>query len=423
VNWLWVLVVLLVVTGSILAIAEASLTRMTRVRALALVEEKRRNAVILERIEADPPRFLNGIYLAVMFCQNGSAILVAILAERTFGGWGITIVSVAFTLLYFVLVEAMSKTFGVLHSDRAALGVAPLVWFLGRVLAVPTRGLIGLANVLLPGKGLKEGPFVSEADLRSMAEVGHEEGSIELEEKDLIHSIFEFGDTIVREVMVPRPDITAIEDDRTLRDVQALVLEHGYSRIPVYQENLDDVVGLVFAKDVLKALHQGKHDMPLRDIARQAHFVPEQKKVADLLREMQRQKFHIALVTDEYGSVSGLVTLEDLLEELVGEITDEYDHEEPEVVEVGDGSFRVDGKVAIDEVNDLLDVELPDEEWDTVGGLMLGLLGAIPDEGQEVAFQNLVFTAEKVQGRRIAKVLITRREPEEQSEDEEVGTG
>jgi len=423
VNWLWVLVVLLVVTGSILAIAEASLTRMTRVRALALVEEKRRNAVILERIEADPPRFLNGIYLAVMFCQNGSAILVAILAERTFGGWGITIVSVAFTLLYFVLVEAMSKTFGVLHSDRAALAVAPLVWFLGRVLAVPTRGLIGLANVLLPGKGLKEGPFVSEADLRSMAEVGHEEGSIELEEKDLIHSIFEFGDTIVREVMVPRPDITAIEDDRTLRDVQALVLEHGYSRIPVYQENLDDVVGLVFAKDVLKALHQGKHDMPLRDIARQAHFVPEQKKVADLLREMQRQKFHIALVTDEYGSVSGLVTLEDLLEELVGEITDEYDHEEPEVVEVGDGSFRVDGKVAIDEVNDLLDVELPDEEWDTVGGLMLGLLGAIPDEGQEVAFQNLVFTAEKVQGRRIAKVLITRHEPEEQSEDEEVGTG
>jgi CBS domain containing-hemolysin-like protein len=424
VNWLWVLVVLLVVTGSILAIAEASLTRMTRVRALALVEEKRRNAAILERIEADPPRFLNGIYLAVMFCQNGSAILVAILAERTFGGWGITIVSVAFTLLYFVLVEAMSKTFGVLHSDRAALAVAPLVWFLGRVLAVPTRGLIGLANVLLPGKGLKEGPFVSEADLRSMAEVGHEEGSIELEEKDLIHSIFEFGDTIVREVMVPRPDITAIEDDRTLRDVQALVLEHGYSRIPVYQENLDDVVGMVFAKDVLKALHQGKHDMPLRDIVRQTHFVPEQKKVADLLREMQRQKFHIALVTDEYGSVSGLVTLEDLLEELVGEITDEYDREEPEVVEVGDGSFRVDGKVAIDEVNDLLDVELPDEEWDTVGGLMLGLLGAIPEEGQEVAFQNLVFTAEKVQGRRIAKVLITRREPEEQSEEqEEVGTG
>jgi CBS domain containing-hemolysin-like protein len=419
VTWLWVFVVVLLVLGSVLAIAEASLTRMTRVRAMALVEEKRRNAVKLERIEADPPRYLNAVYLTVMFAQNGSAILVAILAESTFGGWGVTVVSVLFTLLYFVLVEAMSKTFGVLHSDRAALALAPLVWALGRLLAAPSRALIGLANVLLPGKGLKEGPFVSEADLRSMAEVGHEEGSIEREEKELIHSIFEFGDTIVREVMVPRPDITAIESDKTLRDVQAIVLEHGYSRIPVYTDDLDDVSGIVFAKDVLKALHQGQDDMPLADIAREAHFVPEQKKIADLLREMQQEKFHIALVTDEYGSVSGLVTLEDLLEELVGEITDEYDREEAEIEELDADTFRVDGKVAIDELNELLDVELPDEEWDTVGGLMLGLLGSIPEEGESVGYQNLTFVAEQVQGRRIAKILIRREEPAEAAEGEE----
>ena len=415
-NWLWALILFLVLFGSILAIAEASLTRMSRVRALALIEEKRRNAVTLERIESDPPRFLNAVYLAVMFAQNGSAILVAILAEREFGGLGITLVSVAFTLLYFVLVEAMSKTFGVLHSDRAALAVAPLVWFLGRALAAPTRFLIGIANVLLPGRGLKQGPFVSEAELRSMAEVGHEEGSIEREEKELIHSIFEFGDTIVREVMIPRPDVTAIESDKALRDVQALVLQHGYSRIPVFTDDLDDVLGIVYAKDVLKALHQGRHDMPLSDIAREPHFVPESKKVADLLREMQQEKFHIALVTDEYGSVSGLVTLEDLLEELVGEITDEYDTEEPELEEVADGVYRVDGKMAIDEVNEILDVELPDEEWDTVGGLMLGLMGSIPDEGQEVTFRHLTFTAEKVNGRRISKILIERQEEDEGSE-------
>jgi CBS domain containing-hemolysin-like protein len=424
VTWLWGVVAFLVLLGSVLAVAEASLTRMTRVRALALVEEGRRNAVVLERIEADPPRFLNAIYLTVMLCQNGSAILVAILAERTFGGLGVTLVSVAFTLAYFVLVEAMSKTFGVLHSDRAALLVAPLVWFLGRALARPTSALIGLANVLLPGRGLKQGPFVSEADLRSMAEVGHEEGSIEREEKELIHSIFEFGDTIVREVMVPRPDVRAIESDKTLRDVQAMVLEHGYSRIPVYTEDLDDVVGIVYAKDVLKALHQGKHDMPLADIVRQARFVPESKKVADLLREMQQEKFHIALVTDEYGSVSGLVTLEDLLEELVGEITDEYDVEAPEIEEVAEGVYRVDGKLGIDEVNEMLDADLPDEEWDTVGGLVLGLMGSIPDEGEEVRFQNLRFRAEKVNGRRIVKVLITREESEpDEPEPEEVGAG
>jgi magnesium and cobalt exporter, CNNM family len=297
----------------------------------------------------------------------------------------------------------------VLHSDQVALALAPLVFFLGRVLSFPTRLLIGLANVLLPGKGLRQGPFVSELEIRSMAEVGSEEGSIEEEEKELIHSIFEFGDTIVREVMVPRPDIIAVEDDKTLRDVQALVLTHGYSRIPVYHEDLDNVTGIVFAKDVLKALHQGKVDMPLRDIARPAHFVPESKKVADLLREMQKEKFHVALVTDEYGSVTGIVSLEDLLEELVGEITDEYDLEEPEMVEVADGVYRVSGKTPIDDVNELLGTELPDGEWDTLGGFVLDLFGKIPESGEEVSFQGLTFKVEEVRGRRIATVLITRQ--------------
>ncbi len=407
-TWLWAVVALLVVLGSVLAVSEASLTRMSRVRALAMVEEKRRNAVTLARIEADPPRFLNSVYLAVMFCQNGSAVLVAVLAEHAFGAWSVTVASFVFTLLYFVLVEAMSKTYGVLHSDRAALAVAPIVWSLGRALAYPTRMLIALANRLLPGRDLTQGPFVSESDLRSMAEIGHEEGSIEREEKDLIHSIFEFSDTIVREVMVPRPDITAIESHRNLSDVQALVLEYGYSRIPVYEADLDNTIGFIFAKDVLTALHQCGDDAPLRELVRPAWFVPEQKRVAEMLREMQQRRSHIALVTDEYGSVSGLVTLEDILEELVGEITDEYDRADPEVEVVAEGILRVDGKVAINEVNDLLDVDLPDEEWDSIGGLMLGLLGAIPKEGQTVGFEELVFTAERVQGRRIAKILIHR---------------
>ena len=415
-TWLWVLVGVLVVLGSVLSVAEVSITRMSKVRALALAEEGRRNAHTLVTIESDPPRYLNPIYLGVMFVQNGSAILVAILAERTFGSLGVGLIALLFTLGYFVIVEAASKTFGILHSDRTALALAPLVWLLGRLLSLPTRALIGLANVILPGKGLKQGPFVSEQEIRAMAEAGLEEGSIEQEETRLIHSIFEFGDTIVREVMVPRPDIMAIESDKSLRDVQALVLQHGYSRIPVFTDDLDDVLGIVYAKDVLKALHQGKQDMPLREIVREAHFVPESKKVADLLREMQQEKFHIALVTDEYGSVSGLVTLEDLLEELVGEITDEYDREEPVLEQVADDIFRVDGKMAIDEVNEILDVELPDEEWDTVGGLMLGLMGSIPQEGEEVTFRNLSFTAEKVNGRRIAKILIERRPREEEAE-------
>ncbi len=406
--WAWILAGLLVLFGAVLAMAESSLTRMTRVRAFALLEEGRRNAALLVRLETDPPRFLNSVYLSVMVVQNGSAILVALLAERTWGDTWVSIASLVFTLLYFVFVEAMAKTYGIQHSDRAALLLAPVVFFLGRLLQYPTQLLISLANVLLPGKGLREGPFVSEGDIRSMAEVGSEEGSIEQEEKELIHSIFEFGDTIVREVMVPRPDIIAVEDDSTLQDVMALVVEHGFSRIPVYHEDLDDVIGVVFAKDVLKALHLGKADTPLEGIARPARFVPESKKVADLLKEMQRDKFHQAVVADEYGSVTGIVALEDLLEELVGEITDEYDREEPAIVRVADGVYRVSGKTSIDDLNEELDMELPDEEWDTVGGLVLDLFGKIPDAGEEQLFRGLAFKAEEVVGRRVATVVITR---------------
>ncbi|MDQ3991179.1 MAG: hemolysin family protein [Actinomycetota bacterium] len=407
--WLWALVGFLVVFGSVLAMAEASISRMSRIRAMALREEGRRNGAVLERIEADPPRYLNAIYLWVMLVQNGSAILVTVLAARaTRGSLGIALISGGFTLVYFVTVEAMSKTFGILHSDRVALALAPAVWFLGQVLAAPTRVLIRLANILLPGKGLKQGPFVTEEEIRSMADVGHEEGAIEEGERDLIHSIFEFGDTVVREVMVPRPDVVAVDVNRSLNDVQDLVIRHGYSRIPAYRGDMEQVVGVVYAKDVLRQLHTGRSDRRITDIARNPVFVPESRKVADLLKDMQREKFHLAMVVDEYGSISGLVTLEDLLEEIVGEIVDEYDREEPNVEPMGDDRYRVNARLPVDELNELLDVQLPNGEWDTVGGLMMGLLGRPPGQGESVWFEGLRFTAERVQGRRIGKVLVER---------------
>ncbi|HWP66947.1 MAG TPA: hemolysin family protein [Candidatus Limnocylindria bacterium] len=404
---LFAVIGLLVLFGTVLAAAEASMSRMTRVRAMALRAEGRRNAGLLERIEQEPARYLNAVYLAVMFVQNGSAILVAILAERYFGHVGIAVVSALFTIGYFVVVEAMAKTFGIVHSDSSALALAPIVFYLGRTLSLPTRALIWLANVLLPGKGLAQGPFVSEEEIRTMAEVGHEEGTIDAQERELIHSVFTFGDTVVREVMVPRPDVVAVEIGQPLRVVLEQFVARGMSRMPVYREQLDHIEGVVYAKDLLRLLHGGRIDTPLAQMLRPAHFVPESKRVADLLKDMQRQKFHLAIVTDEYGSVSGLVTLEDLLEELVGEIADEYDRDEPELVQVGEGVYRVDGAMPIDDLGQALGVRLPSEEWDTVGGLMLGLLGAIPREGQEVRCENLVFKAERVQRRRVLSVIVT----------------
>ena len=419
-TWMVAIVVALVLCGSVLAMAETSVSRMNRVRALSLVEEGRKGASLLVRIEQEPARYLNSIYLSVMLCQNGSAILVAIIADREFdAGLWITMLSIGFTLAYFVVVEAMSKTFGILHSDGVALALAPLVVSLARVLALPTRALIGLANWLLPGKGLKQGPFVSEEEIRTMAEVAAGEATIEEEEKEMIHSIFEFGDTVVREVMVPRPDMAGLDITTELKDVLTTMLEKGFSRMPVWKgDNEDEILGLVYARDVMRKLH-GRKDPKngkrgkLKDVLRPAMFVPESKKVAELLREMQAKKTHMAIVVNEYGDTSGLVTMEDLLEEIVGEIADEYDREEPQVQPIGDDTLVVNGRLLIDDLSEMLDVELPDAEWDTVGGLMSGLLGRLPSQGDEVTYQGLAFRAERVQGRRIAKVRITKlAEPE-----------
>jgi magnesium and cobalt exporter, CNNM family len=421
-DWLSIVLVIVAIIGTgFFAASEIAITRMNRVRALRLQEEGRRGAGALVRIVENPAPYLNVIlFLTLLFTIGGSTVATSF-AVRHFHRVGEIVATILMTLLLFVFAEVTPKTFAIQRTDRVALFVAPAIAFLGRLLGPFAKALLRLANVLMPGKGLKEGPYITEQELMASAAVASEEGVIEEDEKELIHSIFEFGDTIVREVMVPRPDVIAIEDTATLHDVQALVLEHGYSRIPVFHEDLDDVVGVVFAKDVLKAMHQGDGDRSLAEICRPAHVVPESKKVADLLREMQREKFHQAIVIDEYGSITGIVALEDLLEELVGEITDEYDTEEPDVVEIGDGVYRVSGKTSIDDVNELLSAELPDEEWDTVAGLVLDLFGRIPDEGEEMVFQGLRFTVEDVQGRRVATVLITREPGADETNEEVVG--
>jgi CBS domain containing-hemolysin-like protein len=397
-------VVVLVAIGTMLALAEASLTRMSRVRAISLRQEGRQNAVLLEKIAADLPRYLNAVYLTALLIQNGSAVLVAFLAERTFGGLGITLVSLGFTLAYFVVVEAMGKTFAVLHSDRVALFLAPLVWLLAWALALPTRGLIGIANVLLPGKGLEEGPFVTPNEIRTMAEVGREEGAIDEAEKDMIDSVFHFRTSTARHVMVPRPDVVGIDLASSLTDAEDAFVEHGLSRLPAYRGDLDACEGFIHAKDLLGAQRRG--NVTLADLMRPVHFVPESKRLVDLLAEMREQQFHMGLVVDEFGSVVGLVTLEDLLEELVGEISDEHDVDEEEVEPLGDGRYRVDAALAIADLNQVLGSELSRERWNTVGGLMFGILGAIPSAGESVVFADLRFTAERVQGRRIVSVLI-----------------
>jgi putative hemolysin len=408
VTWLIIAAIVVLFVASIwLAVAETAFLRLNRVRALAMEEEGLKGAARLARMLEHPERTLNVVLLLALFTQlTSSALLGALLSDL--GVWAFVIGLVANFVVFFVLGEVIPKTWAVQNTDRAALRISGLLTFLTDFppFRYTVRALIGVANVILPGRGIKEGPFVTEEEIRQMADVAAEEEVIEREERRLIHSIFEFGDTVVREVMKPRPDMVAVAADATIEAAVERAIEGGFSRLPAYEGTTDNIIGIVFLKDLVSKARASKGNAPVRTALRDAVFVPEQKRVAELLREMQKQQFHMAIVIDEYGGTSGLVTLEDLLEEIVGEIADEYDVEEPGVERLADGSLRVPGGMPIGDVSEELGVELPDTEWDTVGGLVFNLLGHVPEEGECVRFQGLEFRTERVQGRRIASVQI-----------------
>ena len=271
-----------------------------------------------------------------------------------------------------------------------------------------SRGLIGLTNVLLPGKGLKRGPYTSQEELLAVADLAVEDSVIEAEERALIESVIELGDTVVREVMLPRTDMVTVTADFRVADAMEVVILNGYSRIPVCGEGIDDVIGVAHAKDLMRAERDGNEERTVAELARPAHFVPETKGVADLLREMQRERCHMAIVIDEYGGTAGLVTLEDIIEELLGEIVDEFDVEDPMIEPLPGGDYRVNARMPLDEVNDLLRARLPEGDWDTLGGLLLSELGHVPVEGESVEVEGWQLTAQRVQGRRIGGVRIHR---------------
>jgi putative hemolysin len=405
-----VAVVVFIVLSGFLAMAETGLTRTSRVRVMALADQHRRGAGLLMRLIEHPERTINPVLFVLLLCNLVAATLVGVVSAHLFGGLGVAVATVFEVVVIFIFAEAAPKTWAVQHPERAALLSAPIVAALVRIppLRWLTQALIGASNFFTPGKGIKQGPFVSEQELLAMADAAAQDDVIEREERTLIHSIIDFGDTVVREVMVPRPDMVAVESTAKISDVVEIAIAAGFSRIPVYGQGIDDIVGIAFIKDLVRAEREGHGDEEVSTIMREAHFVPETKRVSELMREMQSKKFHQAIVVDEYGGTSGLVTLEDLIEELIGEIEDEYDVEEPPVEQLANGDVRVTARMSIDQVNELVGAELPEGDWDTVGGLVYSLLGHVPTEGESVDSDGHRLTAERVQGRRIGRVRISK---------------
>jgi putative hemolysin len=403
-----VVVVLLVLSAG-LALAETSLVRTTRAKAMSLEDDGRRGARQLVRLVQNPQGFLNPVLLLVLICQLVTATLVGILADQLFGALGVLAATVFEVVVIFVLAEAIPKNWAVHNPERSALLAAPVVSALVRFppVRVMSNGLIGLANLLVGSRSGHHG--VSESELLAMADVAMEDQVIETDERALIHSIIEFGDTIVREVMVPRTDMKVVESDQSVADALGAAMDVGFSRLPVYGSNVDDVVGIAYAKDLIRAERAGQAGEPVGAFVRPANFVPETKRVSSLMREMQALKYHLAIVVDEYGGTAGLVTLEDLIEELVGEIVDEYDVEEPPIEHLGGGEISVSSRLPVDELEDLVHAELPEGDWDSVGGLLTNILGRIPTEGEWVEVDGLRMVAERVQGNRIGRIRIVPR--------------
>lgn len=404
--WLLVVTAVLVAIAAVLAVAETAITRMSRPHASALVDQERRGAQRLVRVVDNLERNLNAVYLSVNVVQVLQSALVGVLAGRLFGAVGVAVGVVANVAVLFTVAEAAPKTWALQHTDRAALMTAGLVEWIGIVMRWPARLLIGVANVILPGKGLKRGPFVTEEEILALAEEAAEAAVIEESERELIESIIDFGDTVAREVMVPRPDMVAVDRDLDISHTVELSIERGLTRLPVLGEGADDVVGVVNVKDAVRAERAGGGSEPVESVMHDAHFVPETKRVAELLAEMQAGSVHIAIVVDEYGGTSGLVTLEDLLEELVGEIHDEFDRAVDPIQRLPGGQVLVDASVNVGHLNEELDLSLPEEGWDSLGGLVFAMLGRVPTQGDSVEVDGVQLRVQRVDRRRISRVRM-----------------
>ncbi|GAC1348320.1 MAG: hemolysin family protein [Ktedonobacteraceae bacterium] len=396
--------------------AETALTSISRIKLKNLVEAQDKQAIEIERLLSDPNRLLSTILIVNSVAVIVASSMATVLALRFSTTFGEVISTVLISLVVLIFCEITPKTAAVqnpLRWARVFVGpvratawlLRPIIWSLSAV----TNSLVRL----LGGQIKHRGPFVTEEELRLLVTVGEEEGVLEEEETEMIHSIFEFADTTVREVMIPRIDMVTLESDATVDEAVDLALQGGFSRIPVYEESIDNIIGVLYTKDMLKQLREGHDTFPIRELVRPAYFVPETKKLDDLLREMQQKHVHMVIVVDEYGSVAGLVTIEDLVEEIVGDIQDEYDREEKLYEQINENEYIFNAKISIDEFNELMDTKLDDTDYETLGGFLYAQLDKIPSVGDTITFNGLTFTVLTTRGRRITQVRVERSNKEQ----------
>jgi CBS domain containing-hemolysin-like protein len=420
-----IVAICLIPVGGLIACVDSALARVSKARVEEFVREERPGAKALWAVMADRPRYTNLLLLLRLSCELTATVLATVVARSQFGtGWFVLVVTVLIMIVIcYAIVGVGPRTLGRQHFNRVALAGAPAVRLLGRLFN-PLAALLTLfGNAITPGRGLRDGPFASEVELRELVDMAEQRGVVEHDERQMIQSVFELGNTIAREVMVPRTEVVWIEHGKTVRQGLALALRSGFSRIPVTGENLDDIVGVVYLKDMARRAQDAENagTTMVEKLMRAVAYVPESKPVDELLREMQAARSHIAVVIDEYGGTAGIVTIEDILEEIVGEITDEYDVERAPIERIDDDTARVTARLAVEDLGELFGVELPDrDDVETVGGLLAEALGRVPIPGAHAVVHGLELTAEDIGGRRnrIDTVLVRRIDKADEQDEQ-----
>jgi CBS domain containing-hemolysin-like protein len=405
--------VILIAFGGLLAAADAALSVLSRTDLVELAVHSRSRKSLLA-ISRDPGAHVNALNFMRIVAETTAAVLVTLAFASIFAEWWWALLTSALimTAVSFVLVGSSPRSVGRVNARPVMRFAAPVVRAIRVILGPIADALVAIGNRVTPGRP-PSATFSSEEQLLSMVDEATELDVLEEDDRELIHSIFEFNDTVVREVMIPRTDMVTIERDATMGSAMGLLLSKGVSRMPVIGEDIDEVVGVLYLRDVARVVYEQTLDagtLSAAELARPALFVPESQKADSLLRQMQLESNHLAMVVDEYGGIAGLVTLEDLIEELVGDISDEYDREVSEVENLGNGLYRVSARLPIDELGDLFGLELEDDEVDSVGGLVTKVLGRLPVSGSVAGFSGLVLTAERTEGRRkrLSTVLVER---------------
>ena len=412
-----VVALVLVILAGLLAAAEAALTSISKARADRLCEEGRPGAARLRKLAEDPPAYLNTALFVRTLLEISAIVIVAkVVFTNVSVSWEAgALAAGAMFVVSFIFWGVAPRTLGRQHADTVSLAAAGPLGLLTTVLGPLTRLLIMIGNAITPGKGFVDGPFSTEAELRELVDLAETSAVIDSGERRMIHSVFDLGNTIVREVMVPRTDMVFIEEHKTLRQAVSLALRSGFSRIPVIRDGLDDVVGILYLKDIIKRTYDAP-DVQSKErvgsVMRPVSWCPDSKPVDELLQEMQLKRVHLVVVVDEFGGTAGMATIEDILEEIVGEITDEYDVEPSDVTPLGEDRYRISSRLPLDELGDLYGLELDDEDVETVGGLMAKQLNKVPIPGSLVTYNGLELVAERSTGRRnrIGTVLVTRQQ-------------